>query len=238
MKLWKFLDLLVPLLILAVLTLLFRLTDLDLMFENLFFVPGKGWAYADLNPWYFLYHYGTIPALVPASGALLIFVGSLWIRRITPYRKKALFMVLLMLIGPGLVVNTIFKDHWGRHRPMQLKVFSGQEQFMPVWNKGVSKSGKSFPCGHASTGFYLFSGYFVLRRTSRPWALFFLILGLGYGALMGLGRMIQGGHFASDVVWSGGFVYLCGWGLYHLLKIDDELESQSPSNTTTAIVEG
>jgi membrane-associated PAP2 superfamily phosphatase len=27
---------------------------------------------------------------------------------------------------------------------------------------------------------------------------------------MGLGRMIQGGHFASDVLWSAGFIYIGG----------------------------
>jgi len=220
MKLWKFFDILAPVLILALVTILFRVTDLDLELQNLFFVQGKGWAYGDLNPWYFLYHYGNIPAISIAAGSFLVMAGSFRLPQFVHLRRKALFLILLMLIGPGLIVNVIFKDHWGRPRPRELKMFSGQERFVPVWEKGVSASGKSFPSGHASMGFYLLSPYFVLRKRSRRWAMFFLGLGLSYGALMGLGRMIQGGHFASDVIWSGGFVYLCGVWLYHQLGID------------------
>jgi len=36
---------------------------------------------------------------------------------------------------------------------------------------------------------------------------------------MGLGRMIQGGHFASDVIWAGGLIYLIGLILYYLLGL-------------------
>lgn len=91
-----------------------------------------------------------------------------------------------------------------------------------AWEKGIAGSGKSFPSGHASMGFYMFSPYFVLRRSSRPGSIGFLVLGLGYGALMGLARMIQGGHFASDVVWAGGFIYLSGLLLSVLLGLDGE----------------
>ena len=217
---WKSLDLLAPMLILALLTLVFRLTDLDPFIESFFYIQGKGWVYADMNPWSFLYRYGTLPAIVLAVGSLLVFACSFLLSRFYPYRRKALFGVLLMLIGPGLIVNLIFKDHWGRPRPREVNIFSGQERFLPAWEKGISGNGRSFPCGHASMGFYLFSPFFVLRKTSRRWALCFLTLGIGYGAFMGLGRMIQGGHFASDVIWSGGFVYLCGWGLCRLLRLD------------------
>ena len=50
----------------------------------------------------------------------------------------------------------------------------------------------------------------------------FLLLGLGYGGLMGLGRMIQGAHFFSDVVWAGGFVYLTALSFYYGLGLHKE----------------
>ena len=56
---------------------------------------------------------------------------------------------------------------------------------------------------------------------------FWLAIGLSYGALLGLERMVLGGHFASDVVWSAGFVYLIGLALYYLLKLDREIWWQS-----------
>ena len=223
MKFWKSLDLLIPLLALALLTLLFRVTDLDLRLQSLFFIRGEGWIYGEGNPWLFLYDYGTLPAVVLAAASFVLFIASFRLPRVLPYRRETLFLVLLLIIGPGLVVNVIFKDHWGRPRPREIETFSGQERFLPAWDKGLSGSGKSFPSGHASMGFYLFSPYFLLRGTSRKrtgWSLFFLFLGLGYGTLMGVGRMIQGGHFASDVIWSAGFVYLCGWGLCRLLRLN------------------
>ena len=47
-----------------------------------------------------------------------------------------------------------------------------------------------------------------------------LLAGACYGALMGVARMAQGGHFPSDVLWAGGVVYLVGLSLYYLLRLD------------------
>ncbi|WP_321495089.1 hypothetical protein [uncultured Desulfobacter sp.] len=36
---------------------------------------------------------------------------------------------------------------------------------------------------------------------------------------MGLGRIVQGAHFASDVLWSAGFVYYTGLSLAKALRL-------------------
>jgi len=213
-------DFLIPVAILMVLTIVFWITDLDVAIQKFFFVQGEGWIYKDVNPWRFLYDYGTIPAILLAVASLFAFIGSFRIRKIAPYRKVFLFFVLLMVIGPGLVVNTIFKGYWGRPRPRHIEVFGGSQPFLYVWEKGKAGEGHSFPSGHASMGFFLLSPYFIVRRRSKKWSLIFLTLGLSSGIIMGLARIVQGGHFASDVIWSGGFVYLCGLGLYYLLRLD------------------
>ncbi len=214
------LDWLIPLAILVGLTLLFRFTNIDVDIEGRFFDPSKGWVHGEKQPWRFLYEYGTIPAQVVAWASFAVFVGSFWIRRIKPYRIVAIFLALVMVIGPGLIVNTTFKQRWGRPRPLDLQVFAGEKTYLPVWEKGVAGEGESFPSGHASMGFYWFTPFFFLRRSSRKWAILFLALGLFYGSLMGLGRMIQGSHFFSDVVWAAGFVYLIGLGFHYLLRLD------------------
>jgi len=213
-------DFLIPVAILMVLTIVFWATELDLAIQKNFFVQGEGWIYKNMFPWRFLYDYGTIPAIVLAAVSLLAFIGSFRIRKIVPYRKVFVFFVLLMLIGPGLVVNTIFKQHWGRPRPRHLEVFGGSESFLYVWEKGETGEGHSFPSGHASMGFFLFAPYFILRRNSKKRSVLFLTIGLSAGIIIGLARIVQGGHFASDVIWAGGFVYLCGIGLYYLLRLD------------------
>lgn len=213
-------DFLIPVAILMVLTIVFWVTDFDVAIQKNFFVQGEGWVYKNLQPWRFLYDYGTLPAIILAAASLLAFIGSFRIRKITPYRKVFVFFVVLMIIGPGLIVNTIFKGHWGRPRPRHIEVFGGSQPFLYVWEKGKTGEGHSFPSGHASMGFFLFAPYFILRRNSKKWSVIFLTIGVSAGIVIGLARMVQGGHFASDVIWSGGFVYLCGIGLYYLLRLD------------------
>jgi membrane-associated PAP2 superfamily phosphatase len=137
-----------------------------------------------------------------------------------PYRKIGLFLVIYMILGPGLVINTVFKDHWGRPRPAEVQNFGGSEKYLPVWERGTPGQGKSFPSGHAAVGFFLFSPFFFLRNSSKKWAWFFLLLGLSYGTYMGIGRMAQGGHFATDVLWGGGLTYLTGLMLSYVFLFD------------------
>ena len=93
----------------------------------------------------------------------------------------------------------------------------GSYEFVEVWDKGDPDRGQSFPSGHASTGFYFFALYFVMRNRSRRAAWLWLAFALAFGSLMGLARMIQGKHFLSDVAWSAGFVYLTAAGLYYAM---------------------
>jgi len=68
-------------------------------------------------------------------------------------------------------------------------------------------------------GFYwMCLGVFYWERSCRlGWG--FLLFGIAYGCLMGLGRISQGGHWLSDILWAGGFVYLTAWILYRTLRL-------------------
>ena len=62
-------------------------------------------------------------------------------------------------------------------------------------------------------GFYLIVPAFVCYRR-RPWAAAgFLSFGLVYGGVIGLARVVAGGHFPSDVLWAGGIVYFTALAL-------------------------
>lgn len=216
-------DFLIPVAILAACTILIAATGLDLSLERHFYRQGI-WIGRDGNPWHFLYRFGVLPAYLLAGAALATLVAGFFWARVSSFRKGAFFIVLLLALGPGLVVNTAFKKHWGRPRPSQLQVFGGLEKmpYHQVWERGVPGQGRSFPSGHASAAFYLISPYFVLRRRARGYALLALALGLGYGLFMGVARMAQGGHFPSDVLWAGGIVYLVGLVLSRLMRLDAE----------------
>ena len=151
---------------------------------------------------------------------LVLLVGTV-ARPLKLYRKQALFLVLLLIVGPGLLVNVLLKDNLGRARPRELIEFGGKYEFSQIWEMGKTGKNSSFPSGHSSVGFYMIAPWFLLRRQKRSKGLVWLAGGMGYGLLIGGARILQGGHFLSDVVWSGGLVYITGELLILLIFPDD-----------------
>jgi lipid A 4'-phosphatase len=215
-------DFLIPLLAAVAATGAIDLAGADLAVQALFYSPGEGWVLGNREPWAFLYHFGNLPAFALGAMGGIAFVLSFVSRRYRPDRTAALFVVALLALAPGLIVNTVFKDHWGRPRPADIVQFGGTETYRSFWNPGPPEQGRSFPSGHAAVGFFLMAPFFVLRRKAPGWARRALVAGVLYGLTMGLGRMIQGGHFLTDVIWSGFMVYLSGLFLYYLFRLDRE----------------
>jgi membrane-associated PAP2 superfamily phosphatase len=212
-----------PLCIAVILTALIGLTNTDLEIEKLFYsLERGGWFMGQKMPWNFLYNYGNIPAILLASVGFLVFVLSFFRKTLLPYKKIGFFLAMFLVLGPGLIVNTVFKDHWGRPRPADIVNFGGTETFRQAWETGEAGQGKSFPSGHASVGFFLFAPFFFLRKSHQTTAWAFLGLGIIFGMFMGAGRMIQGGHFLTDIIWSGVFIYITGYILYYIFRFDRE----------------
>jgi len=148
---------------------------------------------------------------------LFLIVGWTFRRRhefFVQRRRIAVYLLLVMLVGPGLLVNTVFKDHWGRARPSQVTEFGGGKQFTrAAIPADQCPKNCSFPSGHASVGFYFLALAFVLPRRRALW----LTIGTGLGLGIGLVRIIQGGHFLSDVLFAGIVVYLTARWLHALM---------------------
>ncbi len=213
----------VPVLLLIVLTVAFRVSDADLEICRLVYgFQGRTWLESQSGWSFWIYEYGPIPGLMLGLGGLLIAITGLFWRRLKPYRGAGVFLALLLALGPGLIVNGVFKPNWHRPRPLQTLAFGGNQAFVRVWGIGSGPRSKSFPSGHASMGFYLMAPAFLLYRKRRSWALAFVALGLACGLIIGTGRMMQGAHYASDVLWSAGMVYLTGMallGVFELTKL-------------------
>jgi membrane-associated PAP2 superfamily phosphatase len=150
---------------------------------------------------------------------LIIGTASLAWSRLRPYGRAGFFFAAVLALGPGLLVNGIFKPHWCRPRPAEIVEFGGNQPFVSVWAWNSLSESRSFPSGHASTGFYLMVPAFLLYRRRRGLALAFVFVGLLCGGFMGLARVVQGGHFPSDVVWSCGMVYLSGLVLSYVFSL-------------------
>jgi membrane-associated PAP2 superfamily phosphatase len=212
--------LLIPLSTLLSLTALFRLTNADIAICRVFFGAGDGsWSTGEAEPWKFAYSYGTLPGLAIGIGGLAVGVASLAWRRLRAYRDAGFFLAAVLAIGPGLLVNGLFKPYWSRPRPRQIVEFGGDQQFVHVWGWTSERMCKSFPSGHASMGFYLMAPAFLLYRRRRRLALGFVALGLTWGSVLGVARVAQGGHFPSDVLWSAGMTYLSALALCYLFNL-------------------
>lgn len=128
-------------------------------------------------------------------------------------RRYALLLLGATLLGPGLVVNGVFKEHWGRPRPHQTLELGGTQVYVPPLAHTAGGLGKSFPCGHSSVGFTL-GAFFLIWQRRRPRLAVTALLGsIVLGALLGIGRMTAGDHFLSDVIWSA----VLAWGVAGLL---------------------
>jgi membrane-associated PAP2 superfamily phosphatase len=212
----------IPIVLLIATTIPFYRTDIDVRIARHFYVPGVGWPHGAVEPWRFLKHDGVIPAFVLGAGALGFWIASFFAPRFRSARRGALFLVLVLAIGPGFLVNDVFKEHWGRPRPHDLVEFGGQREYVVPLVMSPPEHGTAFPSGHVATAFYLLTPYFLLRRRSRWKAAGVFAGGLVYGSLMGYARMAQGAHFLSDIVWSLGVVYLTGLALFYVLGLSAE----------------
>ena len=214
--------------ILIGLSLLILMSNADLRIARLVVGTNNQWPGLYHQPWIFLYKAAPVPGILLAIGALVVLCTEFFISCLKKYRRQSLFFILLLALGPGLLVNVILKDHLGRPRPQELTEFGGRQQFVQFWQTGPDIKNSSFPSGHASIAFSLMAPWFIFRKRRRSLGLSFLWLGIGFGLLVGITRMMQGGHFLSDVLWAGGLVYITGELLSWLCLADDYDQDTNP----------
>ena len=214
-----------PLLAVVLLSLLIRTYDLDRIVSKPWYdAVSHRWPMEHIEPLLSLYRFGIYPPWVlgGVGGIVAVFGRGIWPKAAEPrlkiIRTGGLFLVLMLIIGPGLIVESGFKSFWGRPRPRDCDDFGGSMAFKAVgeWNSR-SFPNSSFPSGHASDAFFLMGPGFLFNPRQSYRSRIWFLGGLGYGCVMGLTRIIQGGHFLSDILWAGLIVYLVGAILARLM---------------------
>jgi lipid A 4'-phosphatase len=201
----------------VLLVVIFWNGDLDIGFSRLFFDPPNAWPYADFLLWQILYEAdGYLTAMLGAAAIIFIVVGlfKTWAR---PFVRYGVFIILSASLGAGLLVNGILKEHWGRPRPDEIVEFGGDRGYMRPWVKGLRGNGESFASGHASIAFSYIAFWFIFRRRRPRLATLSLWGTILLGSLMGLGRIIQGRHFLSDVLWAAYIPYFTCFVVYRFV---------------------
>jgi membrane-associated phospholipid phosphatase len=156
----------------------------------------------------------TLLAVAPAIIAVV--VKMFWPNRPTLMTgRAALFLILTLVLGPGVLVNTVLKDHWARPRPGMVTEFGGAMPFKPWWDpRGACRTNCSFVSGETSSAVWLAAPALLVPL---PWR--YLALGgvAVYAASIAFMRLLLGGHFLSDVVFSAIFTGLVIWAVHGLL---------------------
>jgi lipid A 4'-phosphatase len=160
-------------------------------------------------------------------------VVSLLIKLILPRRKllmsgcAVIFLMATMALGPGLLVNVLLKDHWGRPRPIDVTQFGGSEHFVAWWDpRGDCPANCAFVSGDVAGAFWTIAPAALAPPQWRA---------VAYGAALALGtgmaviRMMAGAHFPSDVIFAGVFTFLIIWLAYAIIYrwtrlSDDEID--------------
>jgi lipid A 4'-phosphatase len=189
-------------------TLFFLFPQLDIQISKMFYLKGLGFTYANhlLAKTMFV----LVPWLTYTAAIIYISLAlyQYFIRK--KLSKILLYLIITLIIGPGLIVNSILKEHFGRARPKSVIEFGGASTFssLLVFSDQCSTN-CSFSSGHAAAGYYFTSFSFIApRRYFRR--LFYS--GVLFGSAIGLVRIIQGGHFSSDVLFSFLVVLIVNYG--------------------------
>jgi lipid A 4'-phosphatase len=187
--------------------------QIDLFVSGLFYNETVGFFWSRHPLVIFLYNIPRPIVIIASVGLLLLIADLIFKKRFFSIRPLLLFyFAAVMIVGPGLIVHSVFKDHWGRARPAQTTEFGGTKNFTPAFIiSDQCERNCSFVSGHSAGAYGLIALALLVRRRKG----LAMAGAITVGSLVGLGRIIQGGHFFSDVLFSFVIVYLSAKILYH-----------------------
>lgn len=157
---------------------------------------------------------------VPAAFRVLLLMAAItlvWIRwssRAKNWRLWLAFSLIAGILGPGAVVNHVFKDQWQRARPYQVENFGGPQQFTrAAVLTDQCDNNCSFVSGHVACGFFFATLMLVHQRRRRLWA----VIGTAAGLGVGFSRMSEMAHWLSDVLWAYPITLMTSWLVWRAL---------------------
>jgi hypothetical protein len=150
---------------------------LDLDISALFYDPRNNVFALNTQPWVrnsraaaeWLVGLIVAPAFLSMIGKLIL---PRW--RMPVGGCAALFLIVTLALGPGLLANVLLKDHWGRARPLHVTHFRGTDRFTAWWDpRGRCSANCSFIAGEPSGAFWtlaplrLWRSACIWRRSRR-----------------------------------------------------------------------
>ena len=132
------------------------------------------------------------------------------------------FITVLYVVGPGLLVNVLLKQNWGRARPVSVEAFGGDKLFTPPFEiAGQCANNCSFVSGEAASAAVMVIVLAIcFGRNVAKQQRALVIVGLGAVFMLASGmRVASGRHFLSDVVFAGLFMLILARISYRAFQV-------------------
>ena len=188
----------IPLIFLGV--ILYFFPELDLAISALIFDETSKFYLSNEPILKIIYKSVNVLAITMALGVIGAYVYQLYTKKSIKYfdKKALVYIFMVFAFGSGVIVNLGLKQNFGRARPAEIVQFGGEKKFTPaaVVNWEYGKECDSFSCGHCSFALGFIAFFFLFRKR------WILITAVSYGLIVSLGRILQGGHFFSDFIFS------------------------------------
>jgi len=177
------------------------------------------------------------PAFLAVAGKLVMPRRPMLIKG-----RAALFLIVTLALGPGVLANGILKEHSARMRPESVTQFGGTEAFTPWWDfRGPCTDNCSFIAGEPSGAFWTLA---PAALAPLQWRALAYAGALAFGVAMAALRIAAGGHFFTDCVFAGVLMFLVAWTFHGLIyrwrprRITDEAVERPLEQAGKAIREG
>jgi lipid A 4'-phosphatase len=174
--------------------------DVDLTLQRSFYEPVQKFFPAEWNPTLNAVRDNGIIAIV-TCGVYNVLAGVQFLSgRLPMFRvRTAVYLTSSLIFGPGIVVNMILKDYWGRFRPYAVTQFGGIEHYTDWWVLGDCRGNCSFVSGEVAVAAWLFGPAMLLPA---PWRNAAIAAVAAFTAFVSFSRMAAGKHFLTDTLFA------------------------------------
>jgi lipid A 4'-phosphatase len=193
--------------------LLTAFPSIDLYVSGIFFQDGFHLS----RQWWTTFMHESMGYLLCFSIAAVLGVyvyNKLWKRSLCGVdEKRVVYLLLVLIIGAGLIVNGMLKANTGRARPRDVVEFGGSKLYTPpfVLSRECDRN-CSFSSGEAAGGFFALALALALSTRRRMF-----ISAVGFGSFVSFCRVASGAHFFSDTVVSFFVMLIVADVLYYYL---------------------
>jgi len=146
--------------------------------------------------------------------------------------------MILLYFFTNVIVH-VMKIQWGRVRYEDL---TSESDFTPWYViNGPDLNNESFPSGHAASAFSFLPLLILInnKKMSNKSKIILICSVVGFGLYVGLGRIVDGKHYASDVLFSAGIcsvMTISFYKLFRTLNFNINVNDLGPMNNLPEVI--